>query len=254
MSFLQENEWMLLNDIIYKIYSIESLSEMRQTFLELSKLIIPYDSASFYLASKDKNRLLADPVAINIAQEKLPEYDEYEQIDYTRWIFMSAKSMAYKETDLFSKSERENSKYYNEFYVQRNIHFSIQLSLAYNGTFLGIISFYRPKNSKDFTEKDLFILNQLKDHLSYRLYKEYLITTGNTENQIFLPNKNLLTNKYDLTKREIEVLLLILKGLTNHDAADHLFISENTVKKHLKNIYKKLNVKNRIQLLKFHFD
>ncbi len=254
MSFLQENEWMLLNDIIYRIHSIENLSEMRKSFLELTNLLIPYDTASFYLASKDKTHLLSDPVAINIDENKLIEYDEYEQIDYTRWIFMSAKSMAYKETDLLSNSERENSKFYSEFYAQHNIHYSIQLSIAYNGVFLGIISLYRPKTDEDFTEKDLFVLNQAKEHLSYRLHKEYLIRTNYANEQIFMPDQNLLTNKFDLTKREIEVLLLILKGSSNQDIADGLYISEHTVKKHLKNIYKKLNVKNRIQLLKFHFE
>lgn len=41
MSFLQENEWMLLNDIIYKIHTIENSSEMRKMLLELTNLLIP---------------------------------------------------------------------------------------------------------------------------------------------------------------------------------------------------------------------
>ena len=254
MSFLQENEWMLLNDIIYKIYTIDNLSKMRKIFLELISLITPYDTATFYLASKDKSHLLSDPIAVNIAEEKLKEYDEYEQIDYMRWIFMSAKSMAYNETDLLSNSERENSKFYKEFYIKHNIHFSIQLSIAYNGIFLGIISLYRPKISGDFTDKDLFVLNQVKEHLSYRLFKESSINMKSLDTNIFNLDQNQLTNKFNLTKREIEVLLLILKGLSNQDITEVLYISQHTVKKHMKNIYKKLNVKNRIQLLKFIFE
>lgn len=54
----------------------------------------------------------------------------------------------------------------------------------------------------------------------------------------------------DLTKREIDVLKLIAEGYTNDQIAEKMFISKNTVKSHIKNIYLKLDVKNRIQVLK----
>ena len=50
-----------------------------------------------------------------------------------------------------------------------------------------------------------------------------------------------------LTKREIEILTTLAKGLTNNEIADSLFISTETVKRHLSTIYGKLNVKNRHQ-------
>ncbi len=55
--------------------------------------------------------------------------------------------------------------------------------------------------------------------------------------------------KYDLSSREIEVLKLISKGYKNLQIADQLFISQNTVKTHIKNIYLKLDVKNRVEAL-----
>ena len=53
----------------------------------------------------------------------------------------------------------------------------------------------------------------------------------------------------DLSKREEEVSRLLIKGETNSDIGQKLFISVNTVKSHIKSIYKKLNVSNRIQLI-----
>jgi DNA-binding NarL/FixJ family response regulator len=53
--------------------------------------------------------------------------------------------------------------------------------------------------------------------------------------------------KKPLTKREIEVLQLVIKGATNRDIALELHISENTVKNHLRNIMEKLHMQNRIQ-------
>lgn len=54
-----------------------------------------------------------------------------------------------------------------------------------------------------------------------------------------------------LTKREKDVLLLVKKGESNKSVADKLDISEITVKSHLNNIFKKLNVTNRTQAVLF---
>ena len=52
-----------------------------------------------------------------------------------------------------------------------------------------------------------------------------------------------------LSDREIEVLKLLERGLSNQQIAEELFISTNTVKAHLKNIYGKLGVNNRVQAI-----
>ena len=51
----------------------------------------------------------------------------------------------------------------------------------------------------------------------------------------------------DLSPREGEVLQLVAQGATNKEIAESLFISENTVKTHLKNIMEKLHLANRSQ-------
>jgi DNA-binding NarL/FixJ family response regulator len=51
----------------------------------------------------------------------------------------------------------------------------------------------------------------------------------------------------DLTEREREVLVLVARGMTNGDIAAHLFLSEGTVKTHVKRIFAKLNLHDRTQ-------
>ncbi|MCT8985366.1 response regulator transcription factor [Shewanella phaeophyticola] len=53
------------------------------------------------------------------------------------------------------------------------------------------------------------------------------------------------------TKKEQQILSLILHGLTNEEVAKELNISVNTVKMHVQNIYKKTKIKNRGQLFAF---
>jgi DNA-binding NarL/FixJ family response regulator len=50
-----------------------------------------------------------------------------------------------------------------------------------------------------------------------------------------------------LTDRELEVLKLVAKGLNNRDVAKQLFISENTVKNHVRNILEKLQLHSRME-------
>lgn len=53
-----------------------------------------------------------------------------------------------------------------------------------------------------------------------------------------------------LSEREQEVATLVLEGYTNAEIAERLFVSEVTVKKHLTSIFQKLEVKNRVSLVK----
>ena len=51
-----------------------------------------------------------------------------------------------------------------------------------------------------------------------------------------------------LTRRELEILIYVGQGFTNRQLAEKLFIAENTVKNHIKNLLEKLLLNNRAQL------
>jgi DNA-binding NarL/FixJ family response regulator len=50
-----------------------------------------------------------------------------------------------------------------------------------------------------------------------------------------------------LTERELQVLELLVEGLSNNQIADRIHLSENTIKKHLRNILEKLQLNNRVE-------
>ena len=58
----------------------------------------------------------------------------------------------------------------------------------------------------------------------------------------------MIYSKYNISKREIEILELVCNGKSNKEIEDQLFISLPTIKEHISNIYKKTKVKNRVQL------
>lgn len=59
-----------------------------------------------------------------------------------------------------------------------------------------------------------------------------------------------IVEKYNISAREQEILNLIMKGKSNKEIEDTLFISMPTVKTHISNIYKKFTVKKRLELIR----
>jgi DNA-binding NarL/FixJ family response regulator len=63
------------------------------------------------------------------------------------------------------------------------------------------------------------------------------------------PSEVLIEKDYELTKREMEVLEQIAKGLSYDQISENLFISYGTARKHVENIYKKMQVHNKVEAL-----
>ncbi|MGB0096925.1 MAG: LuxR C-terminal-related transcriptional regulator, partial [Solirubrobacteraceae bacterium] len=53
-----------------------------------------------------------------------------------------------------------------------------------------------------------------------------------------------------LTPQELQVALTIARGLTNREAAARLFLSPKTIEFHLRNIYRKLGIRSRTELVR----
>ncbi len=62
------------------------------------------------------------------------------------------------------------------------------------------------------------------------------------------PDQQTLTNENTLTPREKEIVELIIQGKKNVEIANALFVELSTIKTHINNIYKKLDVKGRKEI------
>ena len=243
MKRLETNDWILLNNIIYKIHTTENFNDMRYELLEQLKMVLDYDSADFYMASKEPGKLLCNPVTLNIDMD-LSEM--YEDIDYSRGIVNSGKMLIYRESDIISEEARIEADYYKKVYKPNNWHYALQAVIARNKQFLGAITFYRTIGKSDFEYDDIFILDLLKDHLAYRL-EQYEKNGDKSSGKLTVSEA---VYKYELTRREHTILKLLMSGKDNNAICDELIITPNTLKKHILNIYRKLSIRNRVQLFK----
>jgi DNA-binding CsgD family transcriptional regulator len=85
------------------------------------------------------------------------------------------------------------------------------------------------ESGSNFSEREVMMLTLLRPHLT-ALYQRHQTLGGRTPH---------------LTPRQIAVLRLVAMGYTNKQIARELFVAEATVRKHLENIYTRLDVGNR---------
>lgn len=132
-------------------------------------------------------------------------------------------------------SKQSKKRFNNLLYV---FLFSVLVILS-----LLYLTFLNKKNT------DLELENKNNEIQNYLLQIKELKHTSKTSEE----SKSEFVDKfntYNLSKREQEVFTYISKGLTNPEIAEKIFLSKNTVKTHIQNIYSKLDVKSRIQALK----
>lgn len=79
-------------------------------------------------------------------------------------------------------------------------------------------------------------------YIFYRFY--FAAPVSKTEKSL---NPEFVKN-FSLTRREQEIILALLEGKSNKELVQALFVSEKTIETHLGNIYKKIGVKNRLEL------
>lgn len=109
---------------------------------------------------------------------------------------------------------------------------ALALHFAYWSVYVGIyfLLFY--------FASDLALIILLKSYLKKNT-GEFIEFTDTLEN---------LYQKFGISKREKQIIREICRGKTNQQIADELFISLQTVKDHTYNIFRKVNVRNRVQL------
>lgn len=103
----------------------------------------------------------------------------------------------------------------------------------------------KPFNASEFLAR---IKNILENRIKIIRELKGLETSSQNPNTFDLKG---FIKKYDLSEREIEVMRLMAQRKNNAQIAEALFVSQNTVKFHLKNIYGKLGISSRLEAVEF---
>lgn len=251
MAFLNENEWIRLNEIAYNISFIYTVEEMQHEILNRwLPFLISYDSAIFARISIAENGSyqFQAPAAFQLPQQAVDVWmQESLNSDAFRWALYTCKGGAFRESMASSDEQVNSSGIYRNFYLPNRLAYSVGLSISFREEPVGLLKLYRQADKSPFSERDMFVLEQLHKHFAYRLV--YEAKKGDTRYFYAKGYHEKLCSQYGLTSREGEMLDLAVHGLSNEDIAQKMNISIHTVKKHFHSIYTKMNVRNRVQMI-----
>lgn len=245
---ISETEWITINNILLELYTIDNLEALSQKLMKVIRMLIPYTKGYFILLDEEQNIRENEShfIGFNTEAERL-YINKYYNVDYIRYLYdIKSETSVYRDTNILDSAIREKTDFYVNFLRPEDIVFGCGILIIKNGRVIGIFNLFRNEQLEDFMDKELYILDILKNHLENMIYNVTQLCRANIS-----VNKNLnaFADTFSLTDREVEVLCLINKGYSNQKIADELSISLSTVKKHVYNLFSKTGVVNRSQLI-----
>jgi len=215
-----------------KTYIIEGL-KLAQDINSPENIIRGYQMLSEYYQSQKKYDL-----ALLNYQKTIALRDSVQSEETKRNI--AALETIYEN----ERKDNEIKKYQYEASIQRHQNALQWLAISFLlFTVLALFTFYffKRKNNR-------LVIEQMRYDIQEYIQRIEEIESkpggsNGSEKELFYKN----VEQYGLSDRELDVLLLISQGLKNDEIADKLFLSVSTIKTHTRNIFIKLDVRNRIE-------
>lgn len=183
--------------------------------------------------------LLTSPSFFNIPQQAINEYITFYQtldILHPQKLNFSQNKKIYLLNDILPWNKYLETEFYQDFMKKHGYYHEMGVYLFQDNLLKACIGIVRTKDEPPFSQKDVTYFKYLLPPLSKCLIKE----SKNDFNQICL--------HYGITKKEKEIIQFVMKGYTNREIAKLFYVSENTIKKHMQNIFQKMEVNNRTSL------
>lgn len=221
---------------------MQTKSEIMNAYDALSDIYKQQGNCAKALKMKTQSQLIYKELTSIERVEKIAEVTaSYELEKQKREIAEKTLEIERKDASILLQQSEISRKT-----IQRNAI----ISTALLGTGLVLLIFRnrarRQKMLEENTKKQIVAyLNEIE-----LLKANQEIVRINAKDEVIVPASKKTLNDFlvnPLTERELEVLQLVCDGLTNQQIADKIFVSVNTIKTHNKNIFEKLDVKNRTQ-------
>ena len=252
---LTDKQWHFINEVSLKIHATDDVTEMRRYFLSVLSALMEFDGATFYI--KEGENPYGSPLCVNFSEEDIERYINcFAEDDPMKPLLdmVSDSDAVLRACDYMIINDMEETGYYKKVLEPKGIRYTLLMPLMVNGVWLGSVNLFRAKDKNDFTDDEVYLCNILRQHLQIRLWRErYSVAVDAEKRGVVKDVKNTEEQPEELsslTEREWDVVRLWVTGLTDAQICEELFISKNTLKKHISNIFRKLDISSRVELLR----
>lgn len=218
-----------------------ALTEFQEKSLTLLNELLPLSDAVFFLVENNQRHksVLCHKGNYEIELDYTRDYAELDPLNLEKFKHSDVK-LATLDSQIKPHLLKQ-SIYFQDFMAPNNHRYVLDLFLRIQGDIVAVISLLRELALDDFNKQEIVLLNQLQPFLEFSLTSVYLPER--------IAQRQSLNRQFDLTDRELDVLDLLMRGMTNKAISSELGVSLATVKTHLIHIYRKCQVSSRGQLM-----
>lgn len=243
MELFSKKEIEGLNRIILGIHGTDSMNKMCDGVMALLPELIPHEKSFFTHKPKSDDCGNMTARSLSMTKEEISGYTEhFREFDYSAWYINQSNVAVYRDSDIVSNEVMNASYIYNQWVQPMGMRYVCGNVIRSDDRLYAEFTLFRSEKFGDYTEREMFLLSVVTDQIRLWFQKNYAAA--------FLP-KNVSEPEFMalLTIREREIIRLVSSNLSLREISDQLSISYSTVRRHLANIYAKLGVQSRAQLM-----
>jgi DNA-binding CsgD family transcriptional regulator len=226
--------WKAIDAVLKEMEKADSRRDFAQKSIACIPRLVPIDLPCVYATVEDGRRLIVDQTFV----ESSTWFGRFRDRYWNQIPDLSREEGSLVKRVDWSRFKR--SEYATDFMRPQRIRYSLGVTIGgASADCLGTLALNRSSRARPFSENDFRTMEIIQPHLDnlYRLL-------GKPRYQPLAEIGKL----HGLSRREIEVVSCLLRGLKNAQIASRLGLSERTVESHCLHIYNKLGIKDRIGL------
>lgn len=238
------HELELVNDLATKILSAPTLSSAIVQLLDCLPNLIVHEKSFFTrepMSGGNRRRIMWSHT---MSDDELTQYETlYMQHDYTAWYLEQDGVHVYRDSDVVSDEVIARSRIYTEWVRPMGMRYVCGSVMRRDGVRAADLTLFRAQEHGDFTDHEVFLLLQVTRQV------ECWLAGVRPMGERRRVEDELRDGFETLTSREREVVELACTGMSVREMSDYLAISYGTCRRHLANIYEKIGIGSRVQLI-----
>jgi DNA-binding CsgD family transcriptional regulator len=259
MAKLGEDDYLSLLRLVYLANSCENINSFTKRCLPAIARAFSSEIATFHLLEgPPQNPTVTE--SMGCTPEGLKAYGKYYPDLYKDYYYqrspllksaLSSRETALKIIAHISLKEWERSDFFNNFIVPQHLYWEMFVGLRWHNKLEGMITLWRTRKDSDYDENDLAKAEIIAPHLMLKIRH---IGKPGANDDPGAPSENLeadFKTGFHLSERELDILRYVISGMSYSEIGETLFISRLTVHTHVKNIYRKIGIRNKVELGRF---
>jgi DNA-binding CsgD family transcriptional regulator len=264
MAVLSEKDYQEVLDLVYLANSCKDIEQFITSFLPAATRTFRSEIATFHLLQGTPQKPVIGESRSFYSDGNSVE-DKYNPKIYKEYYYqqspllkeaITSSQQALKIAAVMSHKDWERHDFFIDFILPQNLYWELFLALRWQNKLAGVVTLWRQRKQEDFIDSDLLKGEILAPHLMLVVNNLCSSNTLKGVNGEIIGYdvekiKEKFINNFHLSEREAEILDGVITGMSYDEIANKCFISRFTVHSHVKNIYSKIGIHNRIDLGRF---